>query len=348
MDPNRIENDLAQLRARFPRGNPALLKQYYEESACDMKLTMDFLLADPSIVEDGTVSTPYMDGHAHGSAHFAGQPGGLHPEAFQYNALPASSGTVLYTVPQSQHETCLGCMNPAAPGELFCSQRCAANQLNRSPLVLLPPLHSVRAAVEKQFAAEWRHNQDVPDVHYIYAIVSSRVVNERYLAHRNTVERQRNCQSLGLKPGNEQLRWHGTRRRCKLGDKGETQTCDDEKCALCSIIRSSFDVNRFGKSWGRFGRGIYTSATSSKSNDYIRNRSANIFKLRFAPPLKPVLLSNVIVGASKHLERNADKLTAPPDGFDSVSGEPGQALNYDETVVYTNSAIRPAFLLMYA
>ncbi|KAG8827115.1 hypothetical protein FRC19_005543 [Serendipita sp. 401] len=297
MDPNRIENDLAQLKARFPRGNPALLKQYYEESACDMKLTMDFLLADPSIVEDGTVSTPYMDGHAHGSAHFAGQPGGLHPEAFQYNALPASSGTVLYTVPQSQHETCLGCMNPAAPGELFCSQR---------------------------------------------------VVNERYLAHRNTVERQRNCQSLGLKPGNEQLRWHGTRRRCKLGDKGETQTCDDEKCALCSIIRSSFDVNRFGKSWGRFGRGIYTSATSSKSNDYIRNRSANIFKLRFAPPLKPVLLSNVIVGASKHLERNADKLTAPPDGFDSVSGEPGQALNYDETVVYTNSAIRPAFLLMYA
>ena len=38
---------------------------------------------------------------------------------------------------------------------------------------------------------------------------------------------------------------------------------------------------------------------------------------------------------------------APPLGYDSVVGEVGEALNYDELVVYNESAAMPEYLIMY-
>ena len=53
--------------------------------------------------------------------------------------------------------------------------------------------------------------------------------------------------------GNENRRWHGTRRICNIGDKGHTQFCSAPNCSLCCIMRTSFDVSLWGKktSWGR-------------------------------------------------------------------------------------------------
>lgn len=80
---------------------------------------------------------------------------------------------------------------------------------------------------------------------------------------------------------------------------------------------------------------------------------------------RAVLLNRVIVGNPKRRRRNAVHLTAPPlgchsvrlfvDSIDStlsdtrsqVIGEPGADLNYEETVVYHNDAIRPAYLIIY-
>jgi hypothetical protein len=38
----------------------------------------------------------------------------------------------------------------------------------------------------------------------------------------------------------------------------------------------------------------------------------------------------------------------PPEGYDSVVGEVGAHLNYDELVVYTEAAALPKFLLVYS
>jgi len=97
----------------------------------------------------------------------------------------------------------------------------------------------------------------------------------------------------------------------------------------------------FGKKtgWGRFGKGIYTSSTSSKSNDYSQNDCKS--------PLKAILLNKVIVGKGCKLTHDNTTLTAPPAGYDSVLAEKGGTLNYDELVVYTEDAIRPSFLVMY-
>lgn len=59
--------------------------------------------------------------------------------------------------------------------------------------------------------------------------------------------------AAGRSAGNENRRWHGTRRECNVGDKGQTTMCSSNNCPMCSIIRNSFDLSRWGSKtgWGR-------------------------------------------------------------------------------------------------
>lgn len=67
--------------------------------------------------------------------------------------------------------------------------------------------------------------------------------------------------------------------------------------------------------------------------------------------LKAMLLTKVVVGKGKKLLQGDVTLTSPPPGFNSVIGEPAATaigdLNYDELVVYDQSAVVPAFLIIY-
>ncbi|KZT66593.1 hypothetical protein DAEQUDRAFT_674722, partial [Daedalea quercina L-15889] len=75
---------------------------------------------------------------------------------------------------------------------------------------------------------------------------------------------------------------------------------------------------------GRFGTGIYISATSSKSDDYVKESGGS--------QCKAMLLNDVVMGQPIKLSANNSALTEPPAGYDSVVGEPGGDLNYDEAV----------------
>jgi len=112
-------------------------------------------------------------------------------------------------------------------------------------------------------------------------------------------------------------------------------------CNLCKIIKWSFELARAGKNtnFQRFGEGIYTSATSSKANDYSISS--------WGPP-KAMLLNHVVMGKEIRLTWTDTSLTEPPRGYDSVIGEPGGDLNYDEAVVYDQDAIFPSFLIIYS
>ncbi|KAF7357342.1 PARP catalytic domain-containing protein [Mycena sanguinolenta] len=122
---------------------------------------------------------------------------------------------------------------------------------------------------------------------------------------------------------------------------GNAQFCASTKCSLCRIIQSSFDISLSGSNtgWGRFGKGVYTSSTSSKSHDYSHNGCSSSFKA--------ILLNKVIVGKGCKLTHDSPSLTAPPAGYNSVLGEKGGSLKHDELVVYTNAAIQPSFLVIY-
>ena len=93
-------------------------------------------------------------------------------------------------------------------------------------------------------------------------------------------------QTRGIPGGNTRRRFHGTIRECCLGDtSSENALCRLSDCNLCRIIQvpqdctasfswylgaiclqSSFQLAKAGQrtNFGRFGAGIYTSATSSK------------------------------------------------------------------------------------
>ncbi|KAJ3483578.1 hypothetical protein NLI96_g6220 [Meripilus lineatus] len=92
--------------------------------------------------------------------------------------------------------------------------------------------------------------------------------------------------------------------------------------------------------WGRFGAGIYTSSTSSKSDDYSTSPDPRT-------SLKAMVLNKVVVGKGYKMTQDNTSLTAPPAGFDSVLAEKGTRLNHDELVVYVNEAIRPSYLVIY-
>jgi len=112
-------------------------------------------------------------------------------------------------------------------------------------------------------------------------------------------------------------------------------------CNLCRIIKRSFELARAGENtnFKRFGAGIYTSATSSKANDYSTSTVS---------PWKAMLLNDVVMGKAIKLTWTDTSLTEPPQGYDSVIGEPGGGLNYDEAVVYNEDAICPSFLIIYS
>jgi len=197
--------------------------------------------------------------------------------------------------------------------------------------------------VANQFRQSWKHSTLCPKVHAIYKIVERQETKDRYDAYRDEAEVRGRFVAAGLAPGNERRRWHGTNRNCTVGDNGRTALCQSPQCSLCSIIRTSFDISLSKKKtgWGRFGNGIYTSATSSKSNDYSKNLVPS--------PWKAMLLSHVVAGRTKKYKLDRPVLTSAPSGYDSVVGEVSiiGPLNYDELIVYTNDAVRPAYLVMY-
>ncbi|KAF9644284.1 ADP-ribosylation [Thelephora ganbajun] len=239
---------------------------------------------------------------------------------------------------------CISCRRAEKFGESKFCFPCEEHLKTVAPgLVLVPRDNETYHNVANQFQRSWRHPTLCPKIRAIYKIVERPEIMDRYNVYRNAVEFRGGFTAKGITSGNQQRRWHGTNRGCRVGESGQTTLCYSPQCALCSIIRTSFDIAHSKKKtgWGRFGNGIYTSSTSSKSNDYSNNIVSS--------PWKAVLLAYVAVGRAKTFETDQPTLTQPPNGYDSVIGEPSPmgSLNYDELVVYTNDAVRPAYLVMY-
>ncbi|GLB40705.1 putative poly(ADP-ribose) polymerase catalytic domain [Lyophyllum shimeji] len=239
---------------------------------------------------------------------------------------------------------CLMCRRaPKQPKSHFCSERCTEDVYSKGPMILpITKGHVTYKSVEDQFKTSWRHlGKPCPTIRFIYKIIIQKASLDSYNAYRDSVEKRGHFEAAGLSSGNEQRRWHGTKRRCNIGDTGCTTLCASTDCPMCCIVRTSFDLNKFGSKtgWGRFGRGIYTSSTSSKSHDYAGTDSAS--------KLKAILLNKVVIGKGYKIFNDDPSLVAPPPGFDSVLAEKGGSLNHDELVVYRSDAIRPSYLVLY-
>ncbi|KAG8826977.1 hypothetical protein FRC19_006215 [Serendipita sp. 401] len=219
-------------------------------------------------------------------------------------------------------------------GSPFCGMGCRKKAMAKAPgLLEIPSNHPKFQDVANQFNAKWV-GSPTPTVKAVYMVLISENDTKKYEAYKAKIEAKNQHAARGREPGNQQRRWHGTTRVCTLGENGNSTLCTATNCALCNIIRSSFDMKYASR--GLFGVGIYTSATPSKSNGYIAVAPGS--------SARPVLLNKVVVGKGYNVNQISSHFTAAPAGYDSVLGQ----LAADELIVYTNDAIRPAYLIMFA
>jgi len=184
----------------------------------------------------------------------------------------------------------------------------------------------------------------------ILIFIVPRAHRSRYYKKRDELESRGQFVAQGHHEGNEKRRFHGTKQKCNLGRNGCCAPCMDPNCNVCNIIRNGFERERCGINTGgylgapgRFGTGIYFTATSSKSNDY----NSGSLKQLGRETTKSMFAAKVALGRGKKLQVDDTSLTAAPRGFDSVLGEKGVSLNYDECVVYDENQILPAYLIIY-
>ncbi|KAH7884348.1 ADP-ribosylation [Phlebopus sp. FC_14] len=227
------------------------------------------------------------------------------------------------------------------PDEFALDNPANSSHCRRNRLVRVNRESPCFAELEQLFTKGWRHRKKVrPQVQSVFKVLWPEPLLEPYLAYRSEVQASVRARD---KRGNEKLLFHGTNRACLLGESsGSVLLCSLRECSLCSILRSSFDVSKCGSknAFKRFGHGIYTTSCSSKADDYVSNISENAC-------LRVMLISRVVVGKPYKRYRNAADLVAPPHGYDSVAGEIGWDLNYEETVTYHNDTVRPAYLIVY-
>ncbi|KAG8885765.1 hypothetical protein FRB98_001629 [Tulasnella sp. 332] len=220
-----------------------------------------------------------------------------------------------------------------------------ASPSSSTSLSPLNPQDSLYDFVLKEFNKGWLHptKQPAPQVHHIYEIALPNALRASFVDYVATIEAKRKHTASGLPQGNQAFGWHGTRRTCGLGDNPSfLRLCSGRGCATCCILKTSFDQGQAGhapnRNFLRFGKAIYTSSASSKSDDYQVSERSQYRSLIFARMVK---------GKSKQMAKGDKTLQTNPAGYDSVDGIVGQELNYDETCLYVKDAIRPAFLVLY-
>ncbi|CAI2174729.1 1670_t:CDS:2 [Funneliformis geosporum] len=253
-------------------------------------------------------------------------------------------------------ELCLKCKEVYAPFKKDFCAKCEEWVNWNGPCVFkLSKTSEKYEDVSNQFENSWKHVSKVlPRIHTIYKLFLDEQIKSQYNEHRENIEKLRKLEGRPfpkgdgkrlMTKGNEQRRFHGTIMECLLGIETDT-LCSNLKCAVCGIITEGYKLeyaksSRFGCQ--KFGEGIYFSGTSSKSDDF-NGKSLKIFE---GIKYKVMFLNKVIVGRTFELIQADKSLTGPPKNYDSVVGEPGSLLNYDELVVYNESACIPQYLIVY-
>lgn len=257
---------------------------------------------------------------------------------------------VLPTSNAPQHpmdNLCINChKNPCVPYRPHCGQACVSVlKIGAPKLVPLHMTHTIARDIQTIFQNGWKHTTTQPTLHSIYVIYPIQNVDTGYFGHQNALESRHRFVNRGMLHGNEQSRWHGCTRACRLGEQGQTTPCTYTNCQLCTIIRSNFDVPWVARQ-GRWGTGAYTSQTTSKSHLWTGNLQIP------KSPWTALLLNYVLVGNTYTPQWDMNTLVQPPAGYDSVSNpthnQPRGPLDYDTTVVYNRDSIRPTYLVLYA
>ena len=206
-------------------------------------------------------------------------------------------------------------------------------------------------SINDQFRKKWLKGK-VPNVIRIYRTLIPSTLRKAFLNYSNSVERELENLNLIPKyanatkkgPSNINRRYHGTKSFCGIGINGSTLLCSFAQCNVCQIIKGGFKIEKYsqGTGKGRYGKGIYFSATGGKSNDYVKHWDEN-------GKTSIMFVAKVVVGSAKKTDTDWYESVTLPLGRHSVIADPDnvKTLNYDEVVVYRNDAAIPCYVIEY-
>ncbi|GAQ80069.1 C2H2 zinc finger protein [Klebsormidium nitens] len=247
-------------------------------------------------------------------------------------------------------------MHPEAPKPWVC-QECG--DLYRTEAGLdshCVVMHSVsripstkRHEIETAFLRAWAKTETAPRrVHEVLAISTSQLAQTLHNDYAEQVRKQAGGSHQDvrcLQDGNVRIRFHGSGMKCSLGLHGNTSLCPEPDCGVCGILRSGFRSKKIRTdAFQRFGTGFYLTSASGKANDYAWADDHTMGR----HGLRAMLVCQVVAGRVYRTVNNEPLLMRPPDQYDSVVGEVGPVLNYDEIVVYNKRAILPLYLVIYS
>ncbi|KAG9036060.1 hypothetical protein FS837_001759 [Tulasnella sp. UAMH 9824] len=230
-------------------------------------------------------------------------------------------GPLLPTIQKNYNSfKCLYCKAQNRPvDEEFCSARCQDDASRAAPLLIkLEATDPIYKEVNALFGFGWKKREKpCPSVKRIFRIMMKLTLMEYYNAYRLAVEEQGNFTSKGLKPGNEKRIWAGIW-SCYTSHNG--------------IVKVDLFIKHLA---------LQPCSSNSRADDY----SVNGFS-RHVHNQKALLLASVVMG---EVFTSDNRMTSLPAGFQSISCQPGpnSDFNYNDTAVYSEDAIRPAFLVIY-
>ena len=185
--------------------------------------------------------------------------------------------------------------------------------------------HKRYLKVQKHFTTQWVKNPPAPQIVMVFKVFNSK--------QKNIFQQQ----MKNLSSKNKEKHYHGTIVKCDL--RQQKKACSDSKCGICGISRRGFDRSLITSNirFTRFGKGFYLAPNSSKCHDYTQG----IIDYRV------MLLCDVATGNKYICKHDQTTLPGPPQGYDSVYGLKGGALNYDEIVLYQSESILPKYAIIY-
>ena len=244
--------------------------------------------------------------------------------------------------------SCNGCgrpryANPSGGFYDFCGRTCSSRQCGHtsSGSVLLVEDND-QTGMKQQFLSKWLHTKNTPTIVKVLKVHAPSQMHQRFKNYQSAIhtKRGRGCIFGSGSEGNTHRRFHGTKLNCDLGlSSGNYRTCSNSSCVVCSILNNGFLLQHAQSniSFGRFGRGLYFSSCSSKSDDYCRG-SSNVYAM---------FVAHVVVGKGQKLYHDDTTLLRAPNGCDSVLGEVGGSLNYDEVITYDDASALPLYVILY-
>ncbi|KAJ2921131.1 hypothetical protein H1R20_g15969, partial [Candolleomyces eurysporus] len=173
--------------------------------------------------------------------------------------------------------------------------------------------------VERNFKTAWKAGSSpIPAITRIYKVVENEEFHRPYDSYRERVGPE------------ECYRYHGTPRQCELGVSTK-KLCTSSTCAVCNILKTSFKVD-LAKPSGAFGKGVYTSSASNKAFSYCKEDGA-------------LLLNKAVLGRVRQVHGWNEVMSCPPEHDSVVFDRFRGVLN--ETIFYSDDAIRPVFLIIF-